>query len=332
MGNAVLALIAVLLAFSILIAFWPLLVFLAAVALITVITLLILKERYFSSEGFQKIRAEIVSVVHEHNEIADYVKEIRYKRRFAIGRSSTGSHAHLAESKNTSSWAYKRDKHVAEYGSTNVHNAGLQVVRNAAAEPIKYLMKYFDIPATEQKLEEVEELGESISRLENAIQNLKKREQEIAKSVAPPKFITKFFLKEFQEKIGLSIPTLEIPYPMYKFQYVSAGGNSSQETRVKLDSRTLDSLMETMAEKIEFKQSAAGQRALMTASFRHHIKSRDNFTCQYCSASISVEPNLLLEVDHIKPISKGGLSVETNLQTLCWRCNRTKSNKEGPSK
>jgi 5-methylcytosine-specific restriction endonuclease McrA len=37
-----------------------------------------------------------------------------------------------------------------------------------------------------------------------------------------------------------------------------------------------------------------------------------------------------LEVDHIKPVSKGGLSIETNLQTLCWRCNRTKSNKETP--
>lgn len=330
MANAVLALIAVLLGFSILIAFWPLFVFLAAVALVAVITLLILKKRYFSSEGFQAIRTEIASVVEEHNEISDYVKEIRYKRRFAIGRSSTGNHAHLAESRNTSNWGYKRDRHVADYGSTNVHNAGLQLVRNAAAEPIKYLMKYFDIPATEEKLEEVEELGESISRLENAIQNLKKRERSIVTSVAPPKYISKFFLKEFQAKIGLSIPTVEIPYPLYKFQYVSAGGNSSQETRVKLDSRTIDSLMETMAEKIKFKQSAAGQRALMTASFRNYIKSRDKFTCRYCSVSISAEPNLLLEVDHIKPLSKGGLSVESNLQTLCWRCNRTKSNKDVP--
>lgn len=331
MGNLVLLIIAAILIFSILVAFWPLFVFLAAVGLVTVITLLILKERYFASEGFQAIRAEIASVVAEHNEISEYVKEIRSKRRFAIGKSTSGSHSHLAESRNTSSWGYKRDKHVAEFGSSYVHNAGLQVVRNAAAEPIKYLMKYFEIPATEEKLEEVEDLGESISRLENAIQNLKKREIEIATSVSPPKFITKFFLKEFQEKIGLSIPTLEIPYPMYKFQYVSAGGNSSQETRIKLDSRTLDSLMETMAEKIKFKQSAAGQRALMTASFRNYIKNRDSFTCQYCSASISVEPNLLLEVDHIKPLSKGGLSVESNLQTLCWRCNRTKSNKEVPN-
>jgi hypothetical protein len=191
-------------------------------------------------------------------------------------------------------------------------------------------MKYFDIPATEEKLTEVEELGESISRLENALQNLKKREESIAYEVAPPAFISTFFLNEFLEKIGLSIPKVEIPYPTYKFQYVSSGGNSSQETKVTLDSETIDSLLETMSEKIRFKKSAAGQRSLMTAPFRHYIKTRDKYACKYCSASISKEPNLLLEVDHIKPVSKGGLSVETNLQTLCWKCNRTKSNKEQP--
>lgn len=295
---------------------------------VAIVVLVILKERYFASEEFLKVKDEIHDVVEEHNDISDYVQEIRDQRTFTIGRSSTGKHAHLAESTNTSSWGYKRDRYVAEYGSELVHNAGLQVVRNAAADPIKYLMKYFDIPATEEKLAEVEELGESISRLENALHNLKKREEAIANEVEAPGFITTFFLNEFLERIGLAIPKIEIPYLTYKFQYVSAGGNSSQETKVQLDSETIDSLLETMSEKIRFKKSAAGQRSLMTAPFRHYIKTRDKFTCKYCSISISKEPNLLLEVDHIKPVSKGGLSVESNLQTLCWRCNRTKSNKE----
>ncbi len=308
--------------------FLPAIVIAAAVAAVLFAGLLILKNRYFSSEEFASIKEEIASVVAEHNEVSEYVEEIKNKRKFTIGKSSTGNHAHLAESRNTSSWGYKRDRHVADYSSEFVHNAGLQVVRNAAADPLKYLMKYFDIPATEEKLLEVEELGESISRLESAVSNLKKREADIATTVAPPAFITKFFMKEFQEKIGLSIPPLQVPYPSYKFQYVSAGGNSSQETKVTLDAKTIDSLIEVMSEKVKFKQSAAGQRALMTASFRTHIKTRDNFTCKYCSASISEEPNLLLEIDHIKPLSKGGLSVESNLQTLCWKCNRSKSNKD----
>lgn len=309
---------------------WPVFVTLFAAFLLTVISLFIRKKRYFSSTDFLKVKEDIADVVEEHNQISEYVKEIRKGKNFGIGKSSTGSNAHLAESINTSQWGYQRDRYVADYGSELVHNAGLQVVRNSAADPIKYLMKYFDIHATEEKLEEIEELGDSISRLENAIQNLKNREKSISEKAAPPSFILRFFLKEFQEKIGLSIPTLEVPYPIYKFQYVSAGGNSSQETRIRLDLTTIDSLIETISKKIEFKKTAAGQRSLMTAVFRNYIKTRDEFACRYCSVSISDEPNLLLEVDHIKPVSKGGLSVEANLQTLCWRCNRTKSNKETP--
>lgn len=37
--------------------------------------------------------------------------------------------------------------------------------------------------------------------------------------------------------------------------------------------------------------------------------------------------NLLLEIDHIIPVSKGGRTEEENLKTLCWKCNRSKSNK-----
>ena len=69
------------------------------------------------------------------------------------------------------------------------------------------------------------------------------------------------------------------------------------------------------------------QRALMTKKLRDFIKNRDNFTCCNCGNSIHVEPNLLLEIDHIVPVSKGGYAVEDNLQTLCWKCNRAKSNK-----
>ena len=57
------------------------------------------------------------------------------------------------------------------------------------------------------------------------------------------------------------------------------------------------------------------------------VLNRDNYTCCYCGNSTHSEPNLLLEIDHIIPISKGGYTVEENLQTLCWKCNRAKSNK-----
>ncbi len=71
------------------------------------------------------------------------------------------------------------------------------------------------------------------------------------------------------------------------------------------------------------------QRALMTDKLREKIKKRDNYTCQCCGNSIMNEPSLLLEVDHIIPVSKGGLTREDNLQTLCWKCNRSKGSKVG---
>ena len=69
------------------------------------------------------------------------------------------------------------------------------------------------------------------------------------------------------------------------------------------------------------------QRRLMTKKLRDSVKSRDNYTCRYCGNSTHIEPNLLLEVDHIVPVAKGGCTVEENLQTLCWKCNRSKGSK-----
>lgn len=307
--------------------FWYLAVIGVAAYLAPRVIRFIRMKKYFASEEFLQHKAEIQSVVAEHNEISQYVDEIRETGKFNIGDSSTGTTSQLASFKNTSKHDYKRDKHSANFGSSYVHNASLQVVRNASIEPIKYLIKYFDIEVTEESVTEIEQLGETISRLENAIKNLESREDEIAETFAPPAFILKHFLEEFKGQVGLSVPPLEVPYPIYVFQYLSAGGNSSQVTEVPLNTKTIDALLEALSQKIKFKKSAAGQRSLMTASFRTFIKERDEYTCKACSISIVDEPHLLLEVDHIMPVSKGGLSVDTNLQTLCWKCNRTKSNK-----
>lgn len=65
----------------------------------------------------------------------------------------------------------------------------------------------------------------------------------------------------------------------------------------------------------------------MTTRLRDQIKERDRYTCVSCGVSLAAEPHLLLEVDHIMPVSRGGLSVPENLQTLCWKCNRAKGAK-----
>jgi hypothetical protein len=72
------------------------------------------------------------------------------------------------------------------------------------------------------------------------------------------------------------------------------------------------------------KSQAQHERNKMTNAVRERIKARDNYTCQKCGISLFDEPHLLLEVDHIIPIAKGGKTVDSNLQCLCWKCNRSK--------
>ncbi|MNP57024.1 HNH endonuclease [compost metagenome] len=91
-----------------------------------------------------------------------------------------------------------------------------------------------------------------------------------------------------------------------------------------LNMENLEKFIKYLGDKIRFNNSAKGQRALMTPLLREKIKKRDKNTCQQCGVSVGDEPNLLIEIDHIIPISKGGTTTEDNLQALCWRCNRTK--------
>lgn len=188
------------------------------------VVLYILKERYFASEEFLAHKARIASVVAEHNDIARYVSEIRSRGSFSVGASSTGAQSHLATFQNTSHWNYRRDRNIANYQATNVHNCSLQVVRNASVDPLKYVMKYFGVKADEGSLNDVENLGESITRLEEAIHNLRQREASIAQSVNPPAFILKHFRGEFMKHVGVELSPISVPYPVYIFEYVSAGG------------------------------------------------------------------------------------------------------------
>jgi hypothetical protein len=284
------------------------------------------KNAYFNSEEFQALRSEVVSVVKEHNDVVHYVDEIRSQGSFELGSSATGQYAHLATFENDSKWNYRRDRNVAEY-EPHVHNASLQVVRNASAEPIKYLMKYFSIKPSKETLADVQRVADDVSRLEAAVANVKEREAAIAEMINPPTFILKRYADEFWDQVGVELSPITVPYQEYKFQYTSAGGNAGQTAGITLDTPALEALSATLVERIRWAKSAAGQRALMTSRLRQEIKERDDYTCLQCGISVHQEPHLLLEIDHVMPISRGGSSTPDNLQTLCWRCNRSKGAK-----
>lgn len=63
------------------------------------------------------------------------------------------------------------------------------------------------------------------------------------------------------------------------------------------------------------------KRPSMSKQTRFDIFQRDNFTCQYCGRRA---PEVVLEVDHIMPISKAGLHKASNFVTACKRCNKEK--------
>lgn len=66
---------------------------------------------------------------------------------------------------------------------------------------------------------------------------------------------------------------------------------------------------------------------LVTPSMGGTIKS-DGTRCSGFDRRFNAdEPHLLRNADHIVPVSRGGLSVEDNIQALCWKCNRSKGAK-----
>lgn len=69
-------------------------------------------------------------------------------------------------------------------------------------------------------------------------------------------------------------------------------------------------------------------RQAVSLNIRFSVLKRDNFKCVKCGRSPSLNHKVELEVDHIKPIARGGTNDIDNLQTLCKDCNQGKKNRE----
>lgn len=64
-------------------------------------------------------------------------------------------------------------------------------------------------------------------------------------------------------------------------------------------------------------------RGKIPKKMRLEVFERDNFTCQFCHKEF---PSEELTIDHLIPISLGGLDEITNFVSCCEPCNRKKSN------
>ncbi len=63
--------------------------------------------------------------------------------------------------------------------------------------------------------------------------------------------------------------------------------------------------------------------AMREKNTRMSIFNRDNHKCVYCNRS-PIEHDVVLQVDHIIPLAKGGSSTVDNLVTSCSECNVSK--------
>lgn len=67
------------------------------------------------------------------------------------------------------------------------------------------------------------------------------------------------------------------------------------------------------------------KRKAISKKIRFEIFKRDSFACQYCGQSA---PSVILHIDHIIPVCKGGENLITNLVTACQSCNLGKSGRK----
>lgn len=204
------------------------------------------------------------------------------------------------------------------------------VFASAENNPLEYVIKNFYsnkslYPEQIQKLHLL--IGElaTLKEAKQIIDNYKKEYQQYIKNV--PNYVMADDEAGFYSRLGFANIDESALTVEYEFSYTSGGGMAKRTFKVPMTEETIVELIKALEDKLTLTAFTKEQRMLMTNKLREYIKKRDNYTCCNCGNSVHAEPNLLLEIDHIIPVSKGGCTVENNLQTLCWKCNRTKSNK-----
>ena len=73
----------------------------------------------------------------------------------------------------------------------------------------------------------------------------------------------------------------------------------------------------------EHKRRTLSKSGSFTAKEWEEVKKQYNYTCPMCGRK---EPEIKLTIDHIIPLSKGGMNTIKNIQPLCAHCNCVKYN------
>lgn len=278
---------------------------------------------YYESPEFAQIREACNSLMNSQREFNEYIDE----KAQSIAKMF-GSRVVRNETDNIYKQNYFRPyKKTITPFTVEVTKA---VFSSAENDPIEYIIRKFypnknSYPEQIQRLQMLIGELETLKEAKTIIDNYKKDYSVYLTDV--PAFVMANDEDGFYKRLGfadISERTLSVEY---RFSYTSDGGMVQKSFQVPMTEETITDLIERLESKLTTEAFTIEQRALMTQKLREKIKIRDDYTCKMCGNSTIKEPNLLLEVDHILPVSKGGRTTEENLQTLCWKCNRTKSNK-----
>ena len=218
------------------------------------------------------------------------------------------------------------DNYINDLGLKQTISCSNSVVSNASNNAIKFVIKYSDIKYDMFSLERLDFCSTFMKSRDSLCDDMDELYEHV-KSKLP------FYVRLFATKCevpyiicGVDYKIASVENPIFCFSYVSPAGKSKHNYEINITAEIMNNLLKDVSSKINKQGYATIQRSAMTNDLREAIKKRDNYTCCICGNSVFKEPNLLLEVDHIIPISKGGTTTASNLQTLCWRCNREKSN------
>lgn len=278
---------------------------------------------YYKSDSFMKIKETCEALMSTQREFNEYIMEkidsISHLFGTRVVRNET---VHDDEYQYIRPYKKAITPFTAEVSAT--------IFASAENNPLDYVIKKFYpnkelYPEQIQKLRLLIEELETLKEAKQIIDNYKAEYQQYLGDV--PDYIMADDEAGFYSRLGFANIDDSVLVVEYKFSYTSGGGKAKRNFTVPMTEETIIGLIEALEGKLSASAFTKEQRALMTSKLRDHIKKRDNYTCCQCGNSIYAEPNLLLEIDHIIPVSKGGCTVEENLQTLCWKCNRAKSNK-----
>ncbi len=279
--------------------------------------------KYYDSYDFKRIKETCSSLMNSQKDFNEYI-DVKVKSLVKLFGTKVIRNETINKDEYNYIRPYKKD--ITPF-TAEVYAA---VFGSAENNPLEYIIKYF-YPNKSSYKEQISNLYLLIEELETLkdakkiIENYKLEYKQYLNNV--PKFVLDNDEAGFYSRLGfahIEDSDLEIEY---KFSYTSDGGFAKREFTFPMTEDNIVELIKTLENKMTNTYFVKEQRVLMTHKLREQIKKRDHYTCCICGNSIQKEPNLLLEIDHIIPVSKGGKTTEDNLQTLCWKCNRSKSNK-----